>query len=146
MNQKLRQDAQWIAEQAIRSVKPDAAVRRALEQVTLTGKVYLVAVGKAAWQMAHAAVRELKEPIYKGIVITKYDHVMEQIPGVTCYEAGHPVPDGNSYAATQAVLDMTRSLEAEDTVLFLLSRGAGCGVEGLGRCGRCCRHQRGTAS
>lgn len=123
MNEKLRQDAQWIARQAIAAVKPDAAVERALKQVTLTGRVYLVAVGKAAWQMAAAAVRELKEPVYRGIVITKYDHVQGQLPGITCYEAGHPVPDAAGFAATQAVLDMTRGLEQEDTVLFLLSGG-----------------------
>jgi hydroxypyruvate reductase len=123
MNRKLRQDAQWIAEQAIAAVRPDEAVRRALEHVNLSGKVYLVAVGKAAWQMAAAAVRELEKPVYRGIVITKYGHVMGELPGITCYEAGHPVPDANSFSATQAVLDMTAELGAEDTVLFLLSGG-----------------------
>ncbi|NLF20193.1 MAG: DUF4147 domain-containing protein, partial [Clostridiaceae bacterium] len=45
------------------------------------------------------------------------------LPGVTCYEAGHPVPDAASFAATQAVLDLTAALQPEDTVLFLLSGG-----------------------
>ena len=119
----LRQDAEKIARKAIEAVKPDEAVRRALKDVHLTGHVYLVAVGKAAWQMAAAAVSCLNEPIYQGIVVTKYDHVMGEIPGVACYEAGHPVPDENSFAATQAVLDMTDDLQEEDTVLFLLSGG-----------------------
>ena len=123
MNGQLRADAETIVRQAIRAVKPDEAVRRALEQVRLTGRVYLVAVGKAAWQMAAAAVRVLETPICQGIVITKYGHVMGEIPGVTCYEAGHPVPDGNSFAATRAALDMTENLMPEDTVLFLLSGG-----------------------
>ena len=123
MNEKLNQDARWIAERAIAAVKPDEAVRRALEKVTLSGNVYLVAAGKAAWQMAAAAVRELDRPVHQGIVITKYGHVMGEIPGIVCYEAGHPVPDANSFSATQAVLDMTASLKQEDTVLFLLSGG-----------------------
>ena len=123
MNGQLRADAETVVRQAIRAVMPDEAVRRALEQVRLTGRVYLVAVGKAAWQMAAAAVRVLETPICQGIVITKYGHVMGDIPGVTCYEAGHPVPDGNSFAATRAVLDMTENLKPEDTVLFLLSGG-----------------------
>ena len=123
MNGQLRADAEAIVRQAICAVKPDEAVRRALEQVKLTGRVYLVAVGKAAWQMAAAAVRVLETPICQGIVITKYGHIMGDIPGVTCYEAGHPVPDGNSFAATQAALDMTENLTPEDTVLFLLSGG-----------------------
>ena len=129
MNRNLRRDAQQIAEQAIAAVKPDEAVRRALENVTLTGNVYLAAVGKAAWQMAAEAVREGKVPVHKGIVITKYDHVMGELPGITCYEAGHPVPDGNSFSATQAVLDMTEDLTAEDTVLFLLSGGGSALLE-----------------
>ena len=123
MNGQLRADAEAIVRQAICAVKPDEAVRRALEQVKLTGRVYLVAVGKAAWQMAAAAVRVLETPICQGIVITKYGHIMGDIPSVTCFEAGHPVPDGNSFAATQAALDMTENLTPEDTVLFLLSGG-----------------------
>ena len=123
MNRTLRHDAEAIARRAIDAVKPDAAVRRALENVTLTGNVYLVAVGKAAWQMAAAAAAHLEQPIHRGLVITKYRHVMGQIPGCTCYEAGHPVPDENSFAATEAVLTMTENLTESDTVLFLLSGG-----------------------
>ena len=123
MNERLRADAEAIVRQAIEAVKPDEAVRRALKQVKLTGRVYLVAVGKAAWQMASAAVKYLEKPVHRGIVITKYGHVMGDIPGVTCYEAGHPVPDRKGFAATGAVLDMTGNLTPEDTVLFLLSGG-----------------------
>ena len=123
MNELLRRDAETIVRSAIDAVKPDEAVRRALEQVTLTGRVYLVAVGKAAWQMAAAAVAHLDRPIHRGIVVTKYGHVMGKIPGCSCYEAGHPVPDTNSFTATEAVLTMTSDLTETDTVLFLLSGG-----------------------
>ncbi len=123
MNQHLREDAEKIARGAIRAVCPDEAVRRALENVSLTGNVYLVAAGKATWQMAAAALKYLQVPLQGGIVVTKYDHVMGEIPGVRCFEAGHPVPDENSYRGTQAVLDMTKDLKAGDTVLFLLSGG-----------------------
>ena len=84
MNETLRRDAEAIARSAINAVKPDEAVRRALENITLTGRVYLVAVGKAAWQMAAAAVNNLDTPIHRGIVVTKYDHVMGDIPGCVC--------------------------------------------------------------
>ncbi len=123
MNQSLRKDAETIARGAIAAVCPDEAVRRALEGVTLSDRIFLVAVGKAAWQMASAAIKNLKFPLSKGIVITKYGHVMGELPGITCYEAGHPVPDNNSYRATQAVLDLTADLQETDTVLFLLSGG-----------------------
>ena len=52
----LREDAEEIIGSAIRAVLPDAAVRRALAGQTLEkGRVVLVAVGKAAWQMANSA-------------------------------------------------------------------------------------------
>ena len=42
---------------------------------------------------------------------------------MACYEAGHPVPDENGFAATEQALELVRGLTAEDTVLFLLSGG-----------------------
>lgn len=119
----LRNDALSIARAAIDAVKPDEAVKRALVDISFAGNVYLVAIGKAAWQMAAAAVKHLNHPVTDGIVLTKYSHVMGNIPGVTCYEAGHPVPDNNSYIGTEAILNMTANLEPTDTVLFLLSGG-----------------------
>ena len=123
MNQGLRLDAEKIARGAIAAVSPEAAVRRALAGRGFSGKLYLVSVGKAGWKMAQVAVSCLEQPIEKGIVVTKYGHVEQPIPGIACYEAGHPVPDENTFRATQAVLDMTADLSSEDTVLFLLSGG-----------------------
>ena len=123
MNQKLRTDAEDIARSAIEAVKPDDAVKRALADFQPEGRVFLAAVGKAAWQMARAAVRELPRPVDSGVVVTKYGHVLGDIPGVACYEAGHPVPDENSFRATAAVLELTKDLLPTDTVLFLLSGG-----------------------
>ena len=123
MKPNLHEDAMHIVTSAIDAVKPDAAVRRALQGVTFPGRVFLVAVGKAGWQMAHDALQCLPTPPAQGIVVTKYGHVLTDLPGIRCLEAGHPVPDENSFAATQAVLDMTADLSPADTVLFLLSGG-----------------------
>ena len=123
MNPNLHEDALHIVTSAIDAVKPDAAVRRTLQGATFPGRVFLVAVGKAGWQMAHAALQCLPTPPAQGIVVTKYGHVLTDLPGIRCLEAGHPVPDENSFAATQAVLDMTADLSPADTVLFLLSGG-----------------------
>ena len=102
---------------------PDCAVEKALENFRGSGgRTILVAAGKAAWQMAAAAVRVLGH-VDDGIVITKYDHVKGEIPGVECREAGHPVPDENSFAATEKALEKVRNLEETDTVIFLLSGG-----------------------
>ena len=123
MNSSLRSDANTIIERSIQAVLPDEAVRRALSGRKFSGRVLLVAAGKAAWQMASAAAAQLGDGLCAGVVVTKYDHVKGDIPHCTCYEAGHPVPDENSFAATQAALDLVKDAGEGDTVLFLLSGG-----------------------
>ncbi len=122
MEQELYQEALQITGSAIQAVKPDAAVKRALSEMPHSGRIFLVAAGKAAWQMADAAVKTLGQ-MEDGVVVTKYGHVKAEIPGVRCYEAGHPVPDANSFAATEKALELVHGLHPEDTVLFLLSGG-----------------------
>ena len=123
MNASLRKDADQIVRECISAVLPDEAVRRTLKDYRPgAGKTLLVAAGKAAWQMAKAAVDTLGQ-VDGGVVITKYGHVIGEIPGVVCYEAGHPVPDENSFAATKKALELVENRSAGDTVIFLLSGG-----------------------
>lgn len=123
MDLKLRKDADTIISDAINAVKPDIAVHRALSNLQFSGRLILVSAGKAAWQMAKAANDFLGDRINTGIVITKYDHIMGPIPNIQCYEAGHPVPDENSFIATSKALEIVSGLNVSDTVLFLLSGG-----------------------
>ena len=123
MNEMLRRDAEAIVRSAIAAVLPDRAVERALAGMEFPGRVFLAAAGKAAWQMTRAAVDCLKVPIAGGVCVTKYGHVMGPIEGVECIEAGHPVPDENSFRGTERVLALTKDLTQTDTVLFLLSGG-----------------------
>ena len=123
MNSILRTHAEQIARGAIAAVLPDAAVKAALENTNFPGRVILIAVGKAAWQMAKSAKEYLRDTVCDGIVITKYDHVKAPILGLRCFEAGHPVPDENTYRATEEAIATVKNLTADDTVLFLLSGG-----------------------
>lgn len=123
MDQKLREDGNQIISRAIQAVLPDAAVRRALEGRAFPGRVILVAAGKAAWQMAQAARQCIGEQITDGIVITKYGHAKGKIGSLSCWEAGHPVPDENSFRATQQAIGKVTGLTPRDTVVFLLSGG-----------------------
>lgn len=124
MIESLRRDADRIVAQSIARVLPDEAVHRALaHHVFAPGRVVLVAVGKAAWQMARAAGDALGTRLETGIVITKYGHLGDPLSGMQLWEAGHPVPDGNTYRATQAALRLVRGLTGRDEVLFLLSGG-----------------------
>ena len=122
MNQTLRQDADQIISASLKAVLPDEAVRRALSGFRSEGRTLLVAAGKAAWRMATAAVDALGR-VDGGVVVTKYGHVKGDISGVSCYEAGHPVPDENSFRATAKALELVEGLTERDTVLFLLSGG-----------------------
>ena len=123
MNTLMRQDADAIISASIKAVQPDDAVRRALKGKSFPGRVFLVAAGKAAWQMAKAAKDYLGPAIDSGVVITKYGHVKGALDGIVCWEAGHPIPDENSFKGTQAAIDLVSQLRESDTVLFLLSGG-----------------------
>ena len=123
MDLLLHMHAEQIIKASINAVLPDEAVRRALDGQEFPGRVLLVSAGKAAWQMAKAAYDFWGERIENGVVVTKYDHVMGPIGNFSCFEAGHPVPDENSFKGTQAALDLVADLTENDTVLFLLSGG-----------------------
>lgn len=121
MNRSLREDALQIIDGALKKVQPDEAVRRALRGRRFEGRVFLAAIGKAAWQMAKAA-RDCQR-IDAGVVLTKYGHAQGPLGPIVCREAGHPVPDENSFQGTRLILDMTRELDETDTVIFLISGG-----------------------
>ena len=123
MDNLLRSHADAIIRASIEAVLPDSAVKRALAGKEFPGRVFLVAAGKAAWQMAKAAYEEMGKMITAGVVITKYDHVKGPIGDLICCEGGHPVPDVNSFSGTRQALRLTENLTVKDTVLFLLSGG-----------------------
>ncbi|MBR3870324.1 MAG: glycerate kinase [Clostridia bacterium] len=124
MSAIIRDDAKAVIDAALLAAQPDIAVKKALaEMPSYTGKLVLVAIGKAAWQMAKAAYDELLGKIDDGIVITKHGHSKGEIGRLKIREAGHPVPDEHSYSATAEAIDLVKNLCKEDMVLFLISGG-----------------------
>lgn len=120
----LKNDANKIIDSAITAALPDTAVKKALQGLDFSGgRLLLVAIGKAAWSMAKAAADILGELIEDGVVITKYDHSKGELPKIRIYEAGHPIPDENSFAATEQAIQLVSNLTPEDKVLFLISGG-----------------------
>ena len=119
----LRNTAEQIYKSAIEAALPDNAVKSALNRLNLTGNVYVVAVGKAAWQMGNTATHVLGNAVKDGIVITKHGYSSGEISGLKVFTAGHPVPDKAGYRATEAVIELVKPLGENDTVLFLLSGG-----------------------
>ncbi len=120
----LKNDAYKIIDSAINAALPDTAVKKALQGLDFSGgRLFLVSIGKAAWSMAKAAVDMLGDKINDGVVITKYDHSKGELPNIRIYEAGHPIPDENSFAATEQAIKLVTNLSPEDKVLFLISGG-----------------------
>ena len=120
----LYKEAMSILHNAIHESLPTTAVQKAMQKIEMpTGKVIVVAIGKAGWEMAKAAASVLGERVHAGIVLTKYDHSQGAIGNFEICEAGHPVPDRQSYASTEKVLALTEHLSENDLVLFLVSGG-----------------------
>ncbi len=126
MRGKMREeyrDAEEIIQKSIADILPDNAVRIALVNKRFPKDVYVVAVGKAAWKMAQTCQQIMGERIKRGIILTKYGYAQEGLKGFEVVEAGHPIPDENSLAGTQKILEMVKGLRQEDDIIFLLSGG-----------------------
>ena len=122
---KLHSDARKIIETAIQASLPDEAVRKAIcgKNFSFLGRIIVIAIGKAAWNMAKAAAEHIPHPIDCGIVLTKYGHSRGEISGFSIYEAGHPLPDENTILGTEKVIEAVSGLSEKDTVFFLVSGG-----------------------
>ena len=117
-------DAQEIIHSALEACLPDQAVRRALEGKELgSGCVFLVALGKAAWQMARCAAELLGPRLEQGVVVTKHGHSQGDIPRCQVFEGGHPVPDEGSFRGTRTAMELVQDLAPQDTVVLLVSGG-----------------------
>lgn len=102
-------------------------------------RLVVLAMGKAASAMALEAQNILGDWVDQGLVVTKEEHAL---PGLAWpqLEAGHPVPNQNSFEAGLAVRNLVSSLDQRDMLLVLLSGGAsalvadlpeGCSLEEL---------------
>ena len=119
----VREDALVIIKESIAAVLPEAAVIKALNQKCFDGGIVVIAIGKAAWNMANATKNTLGEKISRGLVLTKYHHSMGPIEGFEIIEAGHPIPDENSVLGASKALGMVENLTEKDNVIFLISGG-----------------------
>lgn len=119
----LREDASIIIKESINAVLPEAAVIKALEKKEFSGNVVVIAIGKAAWNMANATKSALGDRISRGLVLTKYEHSRGAIEGFEIIEAGHPIPDENSVKGASRALELVSNLTEADHVIFLISGG-----------------------
>lgn len=91
----------------------------------VSGRLFVVAIGKAAVAMGQAAADRLGDRLTAGIAVTKTGQTkMVDHPAFRTLFAAHPVPDSRSVAAADAVTQLLEQTAAGDLVLFLISGGA----------------------
>ncbi len=133
----LRRDALAILKAALSAADAGNAVRRHLSSsgahlragalrlaLNHFDRVFLIGAGKAAVQMAGAAIQVLPRAPEAGIVVTKYGHATRSLRRVSVIEAGHPIPDERGLAASHQIRALLKELNARDLLLVLISGGA----------------------
>ena len=100
--------------------------------LTLFSRILVIAVGKAAVPMA-AYMQRILEPWrdaqhqVEGIVVGSGP--WKPVPGWTYFEGSHPLPDINSFRASELLLDRLRSADEKTLAIFLVSGGASSMLE-----------------
>ncbi len=85
------------------------------------GRVFIIAMGKAAYSMAEA-VHSLTDVDGGLLVVQK--KIKTNLPGkFKVIHAGHPVPNKNSVIAAKKILDFLFNTNADDFLIFLISGG-----------------------
>jgi len=122
---------------AIAAAHPSNCLPTHLPQLPKSGRLIVLAAGKAAGSMtevAEAAYSSATAEQLTGIAVARqgYGRATKIIPVI---EAGHPIPDAAGLEAAQQALELADSAGPNDLVLVLLSGGASANwiapVEGL---------------
>lgn len=72
--------------------------------------------------MAEAIEEIFGERITKGVVTTKYGHLLP-LKRIEIVEAGHPLPDQKGYEGSKRIRNLLKESGPKDLVIFLLSGG-----------------------
>ena len=86
------------------------------------GRTVLLAAGKAAASMAHAAEQNWTTDL-TGLAVTRYGHGLH-CDRIEVIEAGHPLPDAAGQGAARRFLEQAETLTEDDLLLCLISGGA----------------------
>ncbi len=117
-----------IISKTLHDVRADKLLQHALNTEKLSGGFHLLAIGKAACQMALAARDNISGNILSALVVTRTGYA-ESISGMNVIESAHPYPDESSLAAGKQVYDFVTALERNARLLLLVSGGASAMVE-----------------
>ena len=114
---------------AVGAASPSACLPPHLPGPPASGRLIIFGAGKGGAEMVRVAVGHYlaAEPRLRsrlsGLAVTRYGYGATTDP-LLCREAGHPLPDAASVAASEEILSIARTANAGDHVLVLLSGGA----------------------
>jgi len=111
---------QAMFQAAIEAAQPSHCIPPHLPPVP-KGRLIVIGAGKASAAMAHAVEQHWPGPL-SGLVVTRYGYAVP-CERIEIVEASHPVPDAAGMQAAQRMLDLVGNLQADDTVLCLISGG-----------------------
>lgn len=104
------------------AVGGDASVTRAIAAGDVAKPDCIIAVGKAAADMAKAAMRTWPDVPCR--IVTKYGHADDAPSGAQVIEAAHPVPDDASIRAGHILVEAVTGCAPGTHLLMLVSGGA----------------------
>jgi hydroxypyruvate reductase len=87
-------------------------------------RIFVVAVGKAAPQMAEAIEQRIGDKFTRGLVATKHGHAASYAGKCEVIESSHPIPGEDSLRAGHFVLSLLHDLTPKDLLIVAVSGGA----------------------
>ena len=105
---------------ALAAADPYRAIAAALP-ASVPGRTVVVGAGKASAAMARAFETLWPGPL-EGLVVTRHGHAVP-CERIEIVEASHPVPDAAGQDAARRILELAKSLGADDQLVFLVSGG-----------------------
>jgi hydroxypyruvate reductase len=131
---------QALREAALAAADPAAAVRRCLvfrdgdlrlagRRIRVRGRLFLIAMGKAAVPMTKAALEQVGDRLEAGIAAGPAAALFELPRSIETFAGGHPLPNEQSLAAGEWLAGLLSSVGEHDLVLALISGGGSAMLE-----------------
>lgn len=132
----IRRNILKVIWQSLLSVHPENTIKKHLKllynsliidknkvNLDIYENIYIIGAGKASAHMAKAVENIFMKRITKGLICVKYGHSV-RLHNILVVEAGHPVPDNNSYLAAKRTLELIKECDQKDLIICLMSGGA----------------------
>jgi glycerate 2-kinase len=138
----VKRKAERIYRETLAAIDIPAAVDRKLARVDSTivaGKsrinlrdfdsMVAIAFGKASHAMARGLVNVLSPDFRPDGILVAPPGLPAEVPGWRIFRGGHPLPNGESFAAGRAILERLAACDERTLVVFLISGGGSSMVE-----------------